>query len=88
MLGPIEGAVVKWHYSHTSARSLMPEAAQALISEKVRAGLRRRQYHRNKHVHRNGAGLPADYDLIDPRILDVREVKTAPYAPDMPGVRQ
>jgi len=43
MLGPIEGAVVKWHYSHTSGRTLMPEAAQALIREKVHAGLRRRQ---------------------------------------------
>ena len=43
MLGPIEGAVVKWHNSHTSARTLMPEAAQALIKEKVQAGLRRRQ---------------------------------------------
>jgi len=43
MLGPIEGAVVKWHYSHTSGRTLMPEAAQALIREKVQAGLRRRQ---------------------------------------------
>jgi len=37
-----EGAVVKWHCSHTSGRTLMPEAAQALIREKVRAGLRRR----------------------------------------------
>ncbi|NOX69641.1 MAG: M55 family metallopeptidase [Gammaproteobacteria bacterium] len=43
MLGPIEGAVVKWHSSHTSARTLMPEAAQALIKEKVQAGLKRRQ---------------------------------------------
>lgn len=43
MLGPIEGAVVKWHYSHTSGRTLMPEAAQALIREKVRAGLKRRR---------------------------------------------
>ena len=42
MVGPIEGAVVKWHYSHTSGRTLMPEAAQALIKEKVQAGLRRR----------------------------------------------
>lgn len=42
MVGPIEGAVVKWHYSHTSGRTLMPEAAQALISEKVKAGLKRR----------------------------------------------
>ncbi len=43
MLGPIEGAVVKWHYSHTSGRSLMPEAVRALIKEKVQAGLARRQ---------------------------------------------
>jgi len=43
MLGPIEGAVVKWHSSHTSGRTLMPKAAQALIKEKVKAGLRRRQ---------------------------------------------
>jgi D-amino peptidase len=42
MVGPIEGAVVKWHYSHTSGRTLMPEAAQALIKEKVQAGLKRR----------------------------------------------
>jgi len=42
MVGPIEGAVVKWHYSHTSGRTLMPKAAQALIKEKVQAGLRRR----------------------------------------------
>jgi len=42
MVGPVEGAVVKWHYSHTSGRTLMPEAAQALIKEKVQAGLRRR----------------------------------------------
>ncbi len=42
MLGPIEGAVVKWHCSHTSGRTLMPEAAQALIRDKVRAGLKRR----------------------------------------------
>ena len=42
MVGPVEGAVVKWHYSHTSGRTLMPAAAQALIKEKVKAGLRRR----------------------------------------------
>ena len=33
MLGPIERAVVKWHYSHTSGRTLKPKAAQALIKE-------------------------------------------------------
>jgi D-amino peptidase len=43
MLGPIEGAVVKWQCGHTAARTLMPEAARALIKEKVRAGLQRRQ---------------------------------------------
>ena len=43
MVGPIEGAVVKWHYSHTSGRTLMPGTAQALIKEKVQAGLRRRK---------------------------------------------
>ena len=43
MLGPIEGAVVKWHTSHTSGRTLMPEAAQALIKETVTAGLRRQE---------------------------------------------
>jgi D-amino peptidase len=41
-LGAIEGAIVKWHYSHTSARTLMPVAAQNLIRDKVKAGLARR----------------------------------------------
>ena len=41
-LGAIEGAVVKWHYSHTSARTLMPVAAQKLIRDKVMAGLARK----------------------------------------------
>ena len=43
MVGPIEGAVVKWHDSHTSGSTLMPEAAQALIKEKTQAGLKRRE---------------------------------------------
>jgi D-amino peptidase len=42
MVGPIEGAVVKWHYSHTAGRTLMPDAARALIREKAAAGLKRR----------------------------------------------
>ena len=50
MLGPIEGAVVKWQYGHTSARTVMPGAAQALIKEKVQAGLRRRQELRPFHI--------------------------------------
>src|SRR5262245_3397971 len=35
LIGPIEGAVVKWNYSFHSARTLMPEAACELIREKV-----------------------------------------------------
>lgn len=50
MLGPIEGAVVKWHFSHTSARTLMPEAAKALIKEKVKAGIARRQELKPFHI--------------------------------------
>ena len=50
MLGPIEGAVVKWHYSHTSGRTLMPKAAQALIKEKAQAGLNRRQELKPFHI--------------------------------------
>ena len=42
-VGPVEGAVVKWHTSNSAGRTLMPEAAQALIGEKVRAGLQRRE---------------------------------------------
>jgi D-amino peptidase len=43
MVGPIEGAVVKWHTSHTAGGTLMPKAAQELIAEKVKAGLGRLQ---------------------------------------------
>lgn len=42
-VGPMEGAVVKWHTSNSAGRTLMPEAAQVLIGEKVRAGLERRE---------------------------------------------
>jgi D-amino peptidase len=41
-VGPMEGAVVKWHSSHEAGRSLMPEAAQKLIKQKTLAGLERR----------------------------------------------
>ena len=50
MLGPIERAVVKWHCSHTSARTLMPEAARSLIKEKARAGVRRAQELQPFHI--------------------------------------
>jgi D-amino peptidase len=42
LLGPIEGAVVKWPISHGSARHLMPEASRKLIRETVVAGIGRR----------------------------------------------
>ena len=42
LLGDIEGAVVKWNYGFHSALTMMPEAAYALIGEKVTAGIRRR----------------------------------------------
>jgi D-amino peptidase len=41
LLGPIEGAVVKWNYGFHSARTLMPEAANDLIREKVRVAMKR-----------------------------------------------
>jgi D-amino peptidase len=43
MVGPIEEAVVKWCYSHSSCRTLMPDVARSLIREKVMAGLDRRR---------------------------------------------
>lgn len=41
LLGPIEGAVVKWAYSFHSARTLTPEAAYEVIREKVRRAIAR-----------------------------------------------
>ncbi len=41
LIGDMEGAVVKWSYGFHSARTLMPEAAYALISEKVTRGIER-----------------------------------------------
>jgi D-amino peptidase len=42
LIGPMEGAVVKQAISFHSAMTMTPEAAQALVKEKVRAGLARR----------------------------------------------
>lgn len=42
LLGPIEGAVVKRSLSFHSANTLTPQAGQALIKEKVKAGLAKR----------------------------------------------
>ncbi len=42
ILGDVEGAIVKWSYGFHSARTLMPEAGQRLIQEKVTAALGRR----------------------------------------------
>ena len=42
LIGPIEGAVVKRAISFHSAATMIPQAAQALIREKVKAGVMRR----------------------------------------------
>lgn len=42
LLGPVEGAVVKRAISFHAAQTMTPEAAQALIREKVKAGVLRR----------------------------------------------
>ncbi len=59
MLGPIEGAIVKWHRTHTSVQTLMPEAALDLIREKVTAGIQRRQELK-------------PFQIDDPLVLDLR----------------
>ena len=41
LLGPIEGAIVKWAYSFHSARTLTPEAGYEVIREKVRRAIAR-----------------------------------------------
>jgi D-amino peptidase len=41
LLGNIEGAVVKWSYGFHSAKTLMPEAANDLIREKVKKAITR-----------------------------------------------
>lgn len=41
IIGDMEGAVVKWSYGFHSARTLMPESANDLIRERVRAALGR-----------------------------------------------
>jgi D-amino peptidase len=41
LLGSIEGAVVKWNYGFHSAKTMMPEAANDLIREKVKKAMSR-----------------------------------------------
>lgn len=41
VVGDMEGAVLKWNYGFHSARTIMPEAANELIGERVRAALGR-----------------------------------------------
>jgi D-amino peptidase len=41
LLGDVEGAVVKWNYGFHSAKTIMPEAAYALIREKVKKAIGR-----------------------------------------------
>jgi len=59
IVGDIEGAVVKWNYGFHSAKTMMPEAAYALIREKV-----------TKAVGRIRDFKP--YKLAPPIQLDVR----------------
>lgn len=59
LLGGIEGAVVKWNYGFHSAKTLMPDAAYALIREKVKSA-----------IGRIGEFKP--YKLKTPVQLDVR----------------
>jgi D-amino peptidase len=40
IVGPIEGAVVKWNYGFHSARTMTPEAGRALIEQRTTAALR------------------------------------------------
>jgi D-amino peptidase len=41
IVGDIEGAMVKWNYGFHSAKTMMPEAAYALIREKVKTAIGR-----------------------------------------------
>ena len=41
IVGDIEGAIVKWNYGFHSAKTMMPDAAYALIREKVKKALGR-----------------------------------------------
>ena len=41
IVGDVEGATVKWNYGFHSARTMMPEAAYALIREKVKVAVGR-----------------------------------------------
>jgi D-amino peptidase len=41
LIGNLEGAVVKWNYGFHSARTMTPNAAYQLISEKVKAAIAR-----------------------------------------------
>ena len=59
LLGPIEGAVVKWAYGFHSARTLTPEAAYDLIREKVKRAVGRIKDFK-------------PYKIKDPVKLDVR----------------
>jgi D-amino peptidase len=64
VLGPIEGATVKWAFGFHSARTLTPEAACDLIREKARAAIERLAGAR-------GSGFKA-YRVSEPVDLDIR----------------
>ncbi|MGH7637758.1 MAG: M55 family metallopeptidase, partial [Gemmatimonadaceae bacterium] len=77
LIGPIEGAVVKRAISFHSANTLTPAAGQALIREKVKAGLARR-----------GALRP--YVIRGPIRLDVtfKNYTPAEVATYLPGIER
>jgi D-amino peptidase len=57
VVGPIEGAVVKWNYGFHSARTMTPEAGRTLIGQRTTAALR--------------AARPRPFVLRGPVTLDV-----------------
>jgi D-amino peptidase len=57
VVGPVEGAVVKWNYGFHSARTLTPEAGRALIAQRTTAAL--------------GAARPRPFVLRGPVTVDV-----------------
>ncbi len=59
LLGPIEGAVVKWNYGFHSARTMTPEASVALIRDTAKKAVER-------------AGQMKPYVVTTPVTLDVR----------------
>jgi D-amino peptidase len=73
LLGPIEGAVVKWAYGFHSARTLTPEAACDVIREKARKALGRIREMKPYRVK-----TPVSLDV---RFKNYRPAEVAAYLP-------